>query len=343
MQDGAFREGQITHPVGRSIFVFAGGTSHRLESFGQGLKQEELQAAKVPDFVSRLKGYVNVLGPNRQAVASGEQAAADPHYIIRRAILLRSVLRRNASQLFGKQDGKDVLNMDRGVLRAFLQTRRYRHGIRSMEAIVVTSQLSGKNTFQRSSLPPAAQLDLHVDGQEFLSLVQQIDLEGELLEKLAEAHHQVFCEKLEAEGYLPGPKTDEQEGVHSSLKPYELLPEEEKEQNLSAVRDIPSKLARSGYIMIPARSDEPPFEFPGPHLEQLAEMEHERWMQAKLEAGWRYADTDKENQLHEALLPWDELPEEQKMKDRALVRAIPRILAKVGYTVVRLRGETAQE
>jgi len=30
MQDGAFREGQITHPIGRSIFVFAGGTSHTM-------------------------------------------------------------------------------------------------------------------------------------------------------------------------------------------------------------------------------------------------------------------------------------------------------------------------
>jgi len=110
------------------------------------------------------------------------------------------------------------------------------------------------------------------------------------------------------------------------------------------VRDIPNKLGRSGYVMIPARSDEPPFEFPGHHLAQLAEMEHERWMQAKLEAGWGYAaKTNKGEQLHEALLPWDELPEEQREKDRFLVRAIPRILAKSGYTVVSLRREMAQE
>ena len=344
MQDGSFREGQIIHPIGRSIFVFAGGTSERLESFGQGLEPEDLREAKVPDFISRLKGYVNILGPNRQKAASGEQAMTDPYYIIRRAILLRAILRRDAPQLCRKQEGREVLNMDPGVLRAFLNTREYKHGVRSMEAIVAMSLLAGKISFERSSIPSEAQLDLHVDGREFLALVQQMDLQGDLLEKLAEANHQVFCEELEAKGYRLGPRTDDELKTHSSLKHYAELPEEEKEQNRGAVRDIPDKLSRSGYVMIPARSDEPPFEFPGHHLAQLAEMEHERWMQAKLEAGWRYApETEKERKLHEALLPWDKLPEEQREKDRFLVRAIPRILAKAGYTVVRLRRETAQE
>ena len=31
MQDGAFQDGQITHPIGRAIFVFAGGTAERME------------------------------------------------------------------------------------------------------------------------------------------------------------------------------------------------------------------------------------------------------------------------------------------------------------------------
>ena len=51
------------------------------------------------------------------------------------------------------------------------------------------------------------------------------------------------------------------------------------------MQDIPNKLARVGYVMMPARSNEPPFDFSGPDLELLAEMEHERWMKAKLDAG----------------------------------------------------------
>jgi hypothetical protein len=220
--------------------------------------------------------------------------------------------------------------MDPGVLRAFLETPEYKHGIRSMESIVAMSLLSGRTSFARSSLPAEAQLDLHVDGQEFLALVQQMDLEGELLERLAEANHKMFLAGLSAE----------ERRTHSSAISYAGLPQEEKEQNRGAVRDIAIKLARGGYIMIPARSNEPPFQFPGPHLEHLAEMEHERWMLAKLEAGWVHAaQTNKGKELHSALLPWDELPEEEKEKDRNLVRSIPRILAKAGYTVVRSREQ----
>jgi ATPase family associated with various cellular activities (AAA) len=34
MQDGAFQEGQLTHPIGKCIFIFAGATSYTYETFG---------------------------------------------------------------------------------------------------------------------------------------------------------------------------------------------------------------------------------------------------------------------------------------------------------------------
>jgi hypothetical protein len=294
--------------------------------FGQGLDPQTARAAKLPDFVSRLKGYVDVLGPNPGKPWRQGETASDPYYIIRRSILLRSILERNAQQLFVQRDGKRLLQIDPGVLRAFLRVRAFRHGIRSMESVVAMSQLSGKTAYERSSLPSEAQLDLHVDGQEFLALVQQIDVEGELLEKLAEATHEVFR-------------------GHTSREAYADLSEEDKEQNRSFVRDIPDKLARIGYAMIPARSNEPPFEFPpGRHLvEMLARMEHERWMAAKLDAGWRPGPvTDRDRRIHACIAPWENLPAAEKEKDEVLVKAIPRILAKAGYTVVALRNDPAQ-
>lgn len=333
MQDGKFREEQIVHPIGRAIFVFAGGTSARMEDFGRGLDSETYRSSKVPDFISRLKGFVNILGPNPQG-----KNESDPYYIIRRAILLRSILHRDAHHLFDKEDGVEVLNIDRGVLRAFLKTSEYKHGIRSMESIGAMSQLAEKQAFERSCLPAEAQLDLHVDGQEFLSLVQQMDLSGELLEKLAEAAHDVFCAQMESEGYKYGEKTDDDAKTHSSLVPYQQLPNDEKVQNQDLVRDIATKLAGSGYTMIPARSNEPAFEFPGDNLEEMAELEHERWMRLKLEAGWQYApQTNKAKKLHAALLPWEDLSVQDKEKDRLMVRRIPEILTQAGYTIVRLR------
>ena len=88
--------------------------------------------------------------------------------------------------------------------------------------------------------------------------------------------------------------------------------------------------------MIPARSNEPPFNFPGESLEILAEAEHERWVRSKLEDGWAYAvNSDRLKKLHNCLVSWKELPEGEKEKDRHLVRSIPVILAQAGYAIVR--------
>jgi hypothetical protein len=330
MQDGKFQEGQISHPIGRAIFVFAGGTSSSMVEFDKGT-EEEFKSAKGPDFVSRLKGYINVLGPNPVKSRRG-----DPYFIIRRAILLRSSLKRGTPQLFEKRDKKDLLNIDSGVLRALLKIERYKHGARSIESLFAMSQLTGKTAFERSCLPPESQLDLHVDGKGFLSLVQEVELDGEMLDRLAEAAHGVFCEGLKARGFHYGPQTDEKFKTHNALLPFAELPEDLKEANRLNVRDIPTKLASAGYIMIPARSNEPPFSFPGKPLEELAEAEHERWMQSKLDDGWTYTpETDKTKKLHNCLVPWAKLPEAEKEKDRDLVRGIPLILARAGYAIVR--------
>jgi hypothetical protein len=64
------------------------------------------------------------------------------------------------------------MQIDGGVLRAFLDVGGYIHGARSMEAIVQMSSLAGKPRFERSSLPARQQLGVHVDADEFLRLVR---------------------------------------------------------------------------------------------------------------------------------------------------------------------------
>ncbi|MEW5803030.1 MAG: ATPase [bacterium] len=159
MQDGEFHNGGIPHPLGPAIFVFAGGTHSTMESFRETAQLNP--AAKGRDFLSRLRGFLNVLGPNPQ----GEQ---DEGFIIRRALLLRSLLSTKAGQLF---DRGNVLHIDEGVLQAFLLIDSYRHGARSMECIIDMSSLFGRLMFERSCLPASHQLDLHVDNEKFLNLV----------------------------------------------------------------------------------------------------------------------------------------------------------------------------
>ena len=176
MQDGEFLDGQIVHPIGRAVFVFAGGTAQRLDDLGSDLgRTEEDRAArfrsvKGPDFLSRLRGAVEILGPD----PSTGDPTEDPEHVIRRAIVLQSLLVRTWPQL--QQPGRDGsldLAVDAAVIEAFLGVRRYRHGVRSMESIVASSRLVGERRFYRSALPPARQLRLHVDDAEFLALARR--------------------------------------------------------------------------------------------------------------------------------------------------------------------------
>ena len=384
MQDGTFQEGPLTHPIGRAVFVFAGGTRARMGEFS-GERGAEFRDAKGPDFVSRLKGFVDVLGPNPR----DGNAAADPYYLVRRAILLRSLLLGQEEQLFRKRTVRDEetgeettvkrLEVDRGVMRGLLQTRVYRHGARSLESIIAMSQLGGARSFSRSALPAEPQLDLHVDAREFLARVQAPELEGPLLDQLAEQMHVVFCEGMLARGsawnepdddYLlrhevlrrfagerpPGASTQ------ATLVAWDKLSEDDREQNRGLVRDIPRKLARAGYVMLSARGGDPPGDIADDDVELIAEDEHERWLWMRLRSGWRYgAETDREKLVHAAMLPWTRLSAEEKAeryggyadrvgdgelseegekwKDRVLVSRIPDVLASAGYTVAKVAGD----
>jgi len=331
MQDGEFQQGQLTHPIGNAIFVFAGGTAESIEEFE---KQEKLKEAKDPDFLSRLKGFLNVLGPNPQ----NTDKKADPFFIVRRALLLRSIFERETPQLFKE---KEVLRIDTGILRAFLQIDKYLHGARSMEAIVAMSRLGNATRFSRSYLPPEKQLRLHVDPQVFIALLHHLELKGELLETLAKLNHDFFCKSLVDEGYVLGEKTnkDTHPKTHSSLVAYDDLSEHEKEQNRGAVRDIPNKLADKGYAMVPRRDNEPDYCFPDTVLDEMAKAEHERWMQSKFKEDWIYDPvTDKDNKKHALLIDWEQLPDEERKKDQQIIGTMSIILGKAGYTIVKLNA-----
>ena len=163
MQQGQFRDHGAMHPVGKAIFVFAGGTSHSFADFSNTARSDatEFRKAKGPDFVSRLRGFIDIKGINKEA-------AADESYVIRRATKLRSLIERKFPALL--IDGE--VRIDPGVLRAFLTVPDYKHGVRSLEAVLEMSALRGKKLFDRASLPAQDQLELHTDSQAFLSLAE---------------------------------------------------------------------------------------------------------------------------------------------------------------------------
>jgi hypothetical protein len=349
MQDGAFQQGQILHPIGKAIFVFAGGTSVRLADFA-GNKTDDFRLAKGPDFASRLKGHVDIVGPDPR----GGDPEADPYYRIRRAILLRSMLLRDRPGLFERNGKAARLTIDSGVLRAFLEVGSYKHGARSLETIVATSTLHGKSRYERSTLPAADQLDAHVDAAAFMKIVERYVPEGELLERLAEAVHVEYCDEMLGLGHAWG-GTPEYLTSHPVLARYagrkptretlvalvdfDRLSDHLREQNRGVARDLPRKLEVLGLVLrqdAPAGAGAITIDPADPCVEKLAMSEHKRWHDSKFKIGWRYGKPrDDVKKLHPSMRDWEKITESEREKDRMMVREIPDIVAAAGMTLAR--------
>jgi hypothetical protein len=350
MQDGAFQQGQILHPIGKAIFVFAGGTSSKLADFA-GNDSKEFKLAKGPDFASRLKGHVDIVGPDPR----GGNPDADPYCRLRRAILLRSILLRDRPGLFERKDKVVQLNIDPGVLRAFLEVRKYKHGARSLETIVSMSTLHGKSRYERSALPAADQLEAHVSSEEFLAIVGRYVPEKPLLERLAKAVHVEYCDEMLGLGhawhgtpeYLAGnPILAKYAGVKPTkptlpaLDDWDQLSPHLQAQNRGVARDLPRKLEVLGLVLCQDAPEGAPaivVDKADPRVEKLAKEEHQRWLDFKIKTDWKYGKPrDDARKLHPSVLPWEELSEGEREKDRIMVREMPDIVAAAGLSLARL-------
>jgi hypothetical protein len=324
MQDGVFREGETIHPIGKAIFVFAGGIYSSFAAFSsdkpdiQEKDLEDFKSAKGPDFVSRLRGYVNILGPN-------PVDDSDTVFMIRRAMLIRSLLERKAKQLF---DSKNQVRIDRGVLRALIKVPNYRHGARSIEAIIEMSMLNGQSCWEQAFLPAKEQLKLHVDEEMFSRLVIRDVLLGSAREVLAKAIH----ERYRVDQKKNKPASD------PSMQPWDMLSENLKESNRRQADTIPEKLRKIGCGFSPVVGRDPVvFKFTPQEVETMAEMEHERWNSEKLLDGWVYGKKkDVENKVSPYLVPWSILPDDVKEWDRQAMREMPIFLAKTKFEIYRL-------
>ncbi|MBM3245115.1 MAG: Ryanodine receptor Ryr, partial [Candidatus Omnitrophica bacterium] len=164
MQDGYFHDGENKHPLGKAIFVFAGGTTSTCAEFIENEQHQFFKDAKGTDFVSRLRGFINIKGPN----PSTGELQSDRLAMIRRATVLRFLLKNHAPHIF--KAGKECL-IDSEVLHAFLKAPHYNHGIRSMQSIIEMSSLARRKKYEQAALPSVTQLALHVDADAFNRIV----------------------------------------------------------------------------------------------------------------------------------------------------------------------------
>jgi hypothetical protein len=153
---------------------------------------------------------------------------------------------------------------------------------------------------------------------------------GIMREELGRAAHQRFLE--EQKGRRP---TDARE-----MQPWDRLDEDLKESNRQQTDDIPNKLRAvgCGFEPVPPGGQLKPFTFTAEELKVMARMEHERWNQEKLAAGWRLGPTkDNDAKTTPYLVPFDELPPEVRQWDVDAVVRIPDLLGRVGLQIHRFR------
>lgn len=355
MQDAKFRVGSVAHPLGKAIFVFAGGTSSDFESFSNPREgspfAESFGLAKGPDFVSRLRGFVNIKGPNPAYESSDtaegpaqptaepswhKAAGEDPAHLIRRAILLRSMLEGDYAALIDESTG--LASVSPGIVRGLLRVREYRHGARSLESVVSMSTLTGARQFQVDSLPSADQLNLHVT-PDFLEQVQMGQLEIPLVEALAEACHEAWRKQRESKGWTYGSPRDDERLIHPLLVPYAQLLEKDKEANRLSARVVEAKLLEVGFAIEHVGASERLAVSADEFMEaaeELAEIEHDIWLRDHLLEGYEWAETtDAGLRQHRDIGPFAALGSTEQDIDRAIVCSIPEALYKAGYRLVK--------
>jgi len=339
MQDGSFQDGQINHPIGKCIFVFAGATSPDFATFGprdltkisskerksmnddmwnaSEQKWSEFVLKKGPDFKSRLAGYLNVLGPNKRQICmveGGQRKWVDDKedlcFPIRRALFIRAQF---------KLGNQEELRIDEGVLEALLKVPEYRAGARSLEFLCSQLKANANDMVpRRSHLPGRQSLDMHVDAQAFWEICEQYQFFSPAIEPLAKGLHEDWLKNLSVD----------QKKNKSNAVPWNELSDDYRNANLAQAARIPRNLAIVGLRVvkmeagdeIDSKEEQKVREIINKHLLVLSEAEHNGWMVDRRLAEWKYAKVrDDEHKLHHLLIPYSQLPATEQRKDDYVV------------------------
>jgi hypothetical protein len=328
MQDGHFQDGKDTHPIGKAIFIFAGGTSSTFENFDPGnnrsgskekkQKVENFVLVKGPDFISRIHGYLNVCGPNQ---LKGD--TFDVTYPVRRAMFIRNGLGMEKS---------DLLDIDYGLLRALLTVKSYKNGARSLDRILTHLKIRGNKRIVRSDLPSDEVITMNTSLADFYSIMCDDNLEEyQYAATLAPFIHNAWLGKKVTDS--------------SFYREFFMLSNAQRHDNLVAAVRIRNVLAGTKKFglddhhsdMTDASNDFNTYIKTKRDLEPMAEMEHNLWMKERVKCEWKKGDFRSDYfRVHPDIEVYRKLPEREKEKDRDIIRKYSEFLEGSDFKIVRL-------
>lgn len=161
-------------------------------------------------------------------------------------------------------------------------------------------------------------------------------LQSGITEIFARAQHEEYV-RTELAKQREQRARGEEPAPNAVLVPWEALTEDKKKANRDQLNDLGNKLKAIGCTILEDLELHEPWTLAAEEIELLSQMEHDRWMRERLAQGWVWgAVRDNAKKIHPDLIPWADLTEEVKEKDRVMVRNIPNALATVGLRVYRL-------
>jgi len=98
------------------------------------------------------------------------------------------------------------------------------------------------------------------------------------------------------------------------------------------------KLGFLGYVVdINSKADKTSIAYSELQLDVLAQMEKRRWNSERLLSGWIYGEErSDELRIHNLLVPWEELDEKEKQKDRDTIINITNTIATLGFSLTKV-------
>jgi hypothetical protein len=241
-----------------------------------------------------------------------------------------------ADFLFGNQGSPDIaiiyvcLDDDSNALSAALTLHQRLRALEIPIVVRMTHEAGLATLLQRRKVEHDSFASLHAFGLLDCTCTPEL-ISGCTYEILARAVHEQYVANERRKG-----STQE---TNPSMVSWEELPESLRESNRNHVEHIRIKLEAIGCdIAVTNEWEVLPFQFSPEEVELMARMEHERFVTERRKHGFTSApDKDLDKKTSPVLVPWEELSEEEKEKDRNTVRQLSELLAKARFQVYRFQ------
>lgn len=180
---------------------------------------------------------------------------------------------------------------------------------------------SHKGNFHLYSLSSSNVIQQNVESSSLLS--GEIDRRAQLL-------HAAYVEKE-----LIKMKTEAIANVPPYARPWDALPENIRDANRRVADHFEVKVRAIGCKLVPLGTGEE-ITITMLELEDLAIMEHHRWWADRALNGWKYGpDRDDYKKIHPNMIPYNNLSEADKQKDRDFVLEVVDVFRQEGLIITR--------